>query len=102
MSEVETQYLLIVCTKSTKSTTWSYVKDTMKAKVFTYFGCGDQIVFLVVQDRIRGLWPVNTNRAVRCDCVKEVAMVLLMGLKEKWVCLQRRKQLSWIKPAVKN
>lgn len=36
-----------------------------------------------MQGCIRGLWAVNTNGAVQSDCVKEMAVVSLKGVKEK-------------------
>lgn len=40
-----------------------------------------------MQGYIRGLWAVNTNGAAQSDWVKEVTVVLLKGVKERWVCL---------------
>lgn len=36
-----------------------------------------------MQGCIRGLWAVNTNGAVQSDCVREMAVVSLKGVKEK-------------------
>lgn len=39
-----------------------------------------------MQGCIRGLWAVDTNGAVQSDWVKEVTVVLLKGVKERWAC----------------